>query len=211
MSISRAKNNIGFVLVILSVLSLKQQILFAQTQSGFSVYENKTYDFEMEYPSDWKQASPSSPAYVVTFKAPTDKQNITNPSLIEGLFLGTKSSLEIAPQISVSYQNLSIGDNNSRDVKTYANKILDQLRSLPATTIFEELENTTLSGNSAYKIVFTSTDPLGISGKFKQMSIYTIVNNNNKAFELSYSAKADAYDRYLPLFEHTIESFKFTK
>ena len=70
---------------------------------------------------------------------------------------------------------------------------------------------TTLSGNAAYKVVFTSTDSLGISGKFKQMSIYTIVNNNNKAFELSYSAKADAYDRYLPLFEHTIEYFKFTK
>jgi hypothetical protein len=91
MSISISQKNIWFVFVILSVfmlvmiLSLKQQTLFAQrSQSGFfSVYENKTYNFKMEYPSSWKQASPSSSAYIVTFKAPTDKENITNPSLIE--------------------------------------------------------------------------------------------------------------------------------
>jgi type II secretory pathway pseudopilin PulG len=80
MSSAIARRNICFalLLLILSIFALfvipsfKQQTLFAQKQSGFSVYENRIYNFTMEYPSDWKQLSPISFAYIVTFDAPTE-------------------------------------------------------------------------------------------------------------------------------------------
>ncbi|HZD83302.1 MAG TPA: hypothetical protein VE076_10540 [Nitrososphaeraceae archaeon] len=66
-----------------------------------------------------------------------------------------------ASHISIIYQNLSLEDN-SHDVRTIVNKILAQLRSLPANIVFEVVGNTILSGMPAYTIVFTSSDPLGV-------------------------------------------------
>jgi hypothetical protein len=64
---------------------------------------------------------------------------------------------------------------------------------------------TTIAGNPAYKIVYTAKNDEGID--LKNMTIWTI--NNNRVYDITYSASRLSYSDYLPTIEEIINSLKF--
>jgi hypothetical protein len=65
--------------------------------------------------------------------------------------------------------------------------------------------NTTIAGNPAYKIVYTSKNAEGID--LKNMTIWTI--NKNRVYDITYSALASKYSDYNSTIQGMINSLKF--
>jgi serine/threonine-protein kinase len=80
-------------------------------------------------------------------------------------------------------------------------------RSLPDFQIIESNPNSSIAGDSAYKMIYTflSQDP-AIQAHFQSMNIWTI--KDKKAYSISYTELKPLYASYLPTVQKMIDSFE---
>jgi hypothetical protein len=158
--------------------------------AGYRVNNNSTLGIKIEVPSDWLHKEINNAA--VTF--------VTEKSLPQN------ASTTYRASVLVSFRN--IPKNMSLDVFTQGNiKGIEQ-----ATPSFHLIasNSTTLAGNPAHQIVFTSQPSTGKELR-EAMVISTL--KNSKAYIITYVAGpgVDKFPLQLPVVKHMIDSFQITK
>jgi hypothetical protein len=156
----------------------------------YRVYNNSTLGIKIEVPSDWLHKEINNAA--VTF--------VTEKSLPQN------ASTTYRASVLVSFRN--IPKNMSLDVFTQGNiKGIEQ-----ATPSFHLIasNSTTLAGNPAHQIVFTSQPS---TGRELRMGMLTSTLKNGKAYIITYVAGpgVDKFPLQLPVVKHMIDSFRITK
>jgi hypothetical protein len=198
---SNVQNN--FLLIVLTLtLSLLLFLLVINTmqyepalsQRPFLVYQNPTYKFTIEYPSNWERLD-FSPGIeeegrniIVNFLSPVLS---SIPTFREYLIV------EVGNLTSV--QNLSLAQ--------YTTKQINSRKSIPNFQLIESTP-THLSGRyQANKIVYKYSSP--IVGTVEAFDIITI--NANKIYYLSYNAGATKYLSYFPQAQKMVDSFRIIR
>ena len=155
-------------------------------------YENSTYGIRMQYPSSWHKENVSSGndnssmlVDVVRFISPTKNASDT-----------------FSESFDLNIDNIS--DMKPITLAKYANKSIEDLRK--DFKIIELDRNARLSGNPAYKIVYTGLEE-GVD--LQAMLIFTI--KGDKAYVISYNAEPTKFAYYLPTLQKMIDSVQITK
>jgi eukaryotic-like serine/threonine-protein kinase len=160
--------------------------------SNLLTYENPTYAFGIQYPSNWEK---------VEF----------NQGIEEGhrnIIVNFVSPLEGSSDTFREYLIIEVGNlwSQKLSLDQYTNTQIRSRLSLPS---FELIESTsaTLSDNPARRVVYTYSDAeIGIT---RTMEILTI--KDDKLYFISYTADATKYSNYLPTIQKMIDSFKISK
>lgn len=152
------------------------------------LYENATYDVQMQYPSSWTQvstdAAPDRFIQVSDFFSPTEA---------DGSSASFKISIDDSPQSS-----------NVEDYLEESISIFVASASYQDFSVVESITNATLAGMPAYTIEATYTDPA--LGPRMTLEIGTIFED--EVYYLSYFADPQDYERYLPIIQEMINSFE---
>jgi hypothetical protein len=153
------------------------------------LYENATYDVQMQYPSSWTQAStdaiPDRFIQVSDFFSPTEADGSSSASF--------RISIDDSPQSS-----------NIEDYLEESISIFVASASYRDFNVVESTTNATLAGMPAYTIEATYTDP--VLGPRMTLEIGTIFED--EVYYLSYFADPQDYERYLPIIQEMIDSFE---
>jgi hypothetical protein len=152
------------------------------------LYENATYNVQMQYPSSWTQAHtdaiPDRFIQVSDFFSPTEA---------DGSSASFRISIDDSPQSS-----------NIEDYLEESISIFGASASYQDFNVVESATNATLAGMPAYTIVATYTDPtLG-----PRMTLETGTIFEDEVYYLSYFADSQDYERYLPIIQEMIDSFE---
>ena len=160
----------------------------SQVVEEWLLYENATYDVQMQYPSSWTQAStdptPDRFIQVSDFFSPTEA---------DGSSVSFRISIDDSPQSS-----------NIEDYLEESISIFVASASYQDFSVVESTTNATLAGMPAYTIVATYTDPT--LGPRMTLEIGTIFED--EVYYLSYYADPQDYERYLPIIQEMIDSFE---
>ena len=151
------------------------------TQSTMSTYTNSIYGITIQYPQDWRKFENSIAGVPVDFVLPKESDSDTGP---RGSVQIVVSNVSATDTLDVYTQNLIQKQESRQDFK-----LID---SVP----------TTLVGNPAHKIVFTSK----IVYDVKSMYVYTI--KNNYLYEVIYQAQSKRYPYSLGIVQQMIDSFE---
>ena len=155
-------------------------------------YENNAHGIKILYPAGWQKTEQlSANRFWVNFMSPFNSNNA--------------SAFPATVSVSVEVLNQNI----SNDATTqYVTGILASVkRSLPDFQIIESNPKSSISGNSAYKIVYTflSQDP-AVQAHFQSMNIWTV--KDKKAYSVSYTELKPLYATYLPTVQKMIDSLE---
>jgi serine/threonine-protein kinase len=191
----------GFIIfIIIIMLSFSttttmtiRQTTFAQTNNNnnnnSATYENPTYRIKIQYPSDWKTEEGTAPHFSVSFIAPSTRSNsdttTTPPALIR-----------------FGVDNLPSGDFSLEDFTNI--QITGARQTYPSFTLYQ-LNSTTLAGNPAQQLVFSTIDDK--QHEAKSMQVFMI--KDNKSYHITYIAKPESYSEFLPIAQKMIDSFEF--
>ena len=169
-----------------------QYILTNRTTSGtsgklstnFQTYSNLAFGIKMNYPSNWLKLDLSrnnSSVLVVAFKIPGSPLGSLN------VVVGNVSSgnVTLAALVSTTINHLR-----------QTGKILHLISSTP----------TTLDGNLAHKLVYTTMAP---QGSQEAMELVSLVGK--KAYFITYAVPTANYATYLPIILRMISSTVLTK
>lgn len=160
--------------------------------SNLLTYENPTYAFRIQYPSNWEK---------VEFNQGIEERH-------RNIIVNFVSPLEGSSDTFREYFIIEVGDLRSQKLSLdqYINTQIGSRLSLPS---FELIESTsaTLSDNPARKVVYTYSD--AEIGKTRTMEIFTI--KDDKLYFISYTADATKYSNYLPTVQKMTDSFKIYK
>jgi hypothetical protein len=187
---------------------------------NFSLYEDPALEFKIQYPSNWIKLATGNAKIPVIFTVP--QPNGTTTGQQEQEQQSGVSTIEL-PNLLVNVENVS-----SNNIVTPSSQQQDTLASMDPllhgfainqttnlfnskSTLFQLLESNStasLANNSAYKLVYNGTKIDDSTTKVKGFNIFTI--KDGKAYSLLYLAKAEEYDKYLPLIENMIDSFQIT-
>lgn len=156
-------------------------------------YENSTYAMRMQYPSNWhKEENVSSGSDknstlvdVVKFDSPSKN---ASDAFSESLDLKVDNISNIQPITLAKYSNYTIEDLR-KDFK-----------------IIELDTNTSLSGNPAYKLIYT-----GVGEGVNLQAILVLTIKGDNAYIISYNAEPTKFSFYLPTLQEMINSFQITK
>ena len=150
-----------------------------------SLYENIDRGFQVNYPQTWsKQNRDDFFATGVVFFSP-----------LEG------DTDKFKERISVLVENLS-GDIS---LAQYTAQSLSEIRKLSDPNAGEPIL-VSLGGDEGRQIVYDSKEN---DKPVKRMQTWSV--KDGKAYVITYTAKLDSYDNYLPIVEKAIESFTTTK
>lgn len=195
-------SRLGINLVLISISILLLQVLFglgnvnqntaiSQMQNRFVNYQDPTYGFKIQYPTDWQ---------ILRFA-----QGITqgSHSMIVNFLSPQGGASQIFRQyLLIETANVTSGTPNPSAYSKQELTFLSQ--SFPSFTLVNTNGSSFLAGQNAYSVVFTYKDP--IVGVGKVMAIWTL--HNSKAYILSYHADNSNYGTYLTTIEKMIRSFK---
>jgi hypothetical protein len=185
-------------------LQIPVQIVFAQgvvqqkngnNDSSFVTYEKSTYGIKILYPADWQKTEHlSANRFWVNFVSPI-KSNKANT------FPAT---------VSVSVEGLSHSISADSTGKFVAGILDSAKRSLSDFQVIESNPNANITGNSAYKIVysFRSRDP-AVQAHFQSMNMWSL--QEKKVYSISYTELKSLYASYLPIVQKMIDSFEIIK
>jgi hypothetical protein len=152
------------------------------------LYENATYNVQMQYPSSWTQAH--TDAISDRFIQVSD---FFSPTEADGSSASFRISIDDSPQSS-----------NIEDYLEESISIFGASASYQDFNVVESATNATLAGMPAYTIVATYTDPtLG-----PRMTLETGTIFEDEVYYLSYFADSQDYERYLPIIQEMIDSFE---
>jgi eukaryotic-like serine/threonine-protein kinase len=157
--------------------------------NNFRLYQNSNFGIKIQRPSDWTVAENKNYSVdnieVVNFYSPVS-EDVT---------------------VSVDTVNSTTLTTTATALKQYVNdSILSDLKTSPNFKLLESNANSTLGGNPAYSITYSDKDQ---DGPYKGMDIVTI--KNGKAYDISYTADPDRYDRVLPTVQTMTNSFDLLK
>jgi eukaryotic-like serine/threonine-protein kinase len=155
-------------------------------------YENPAQGIKILYPASWQKTEQhSANRFWVNFISPLNNNNA--------------SAFPATVSVSIDGLNQNISANTTSQ---YVTGLLDSVRrSLPDFQIIESNPNSSIAGNSAYKMIYTflSQDP-AIQAHFQSMNIWTL--KDKKAFSISYTELKPLYASYLPTVQKMIDSFE---
>ena len=203
----RQNSNLLATLVVFSLIQISVQIAFAQdpiqqkssainnnNNNNFVTYNNPTYGIKIRYPVDWQKSEHvSENRFWVNFMSPINNNN--------------SNAFPAAVTVSVEGPNHSISANTSEFVKGV---LSGAKQSLSDFQIIESNPNANITGNSAYKVVysFLSQDP-AVQAHFQSMNIWNV--KDKKVYSISYTELKSLYTWYLPTVQKMIDSFEITK
>ena len=160
--------------------------------NSFVTYENPAHAIKILYPAGWqKNEQHSANRFWVNFISPLNNNNA--------------SAFPATVSVSIEGLNQNISTNATGQ---YVTGLLDSVkRSLPDFQIIESNPNSSIAGDSAYKMIYTflSQDP-AIQAHFQSMNIWTI--KDKKAYSISYTELKPLYASYLPTVQKMIDSFE---
>jgi len=158
----------------------------SKNSSNFLTYENLSFGIKILYPANWdKQENTSSSSNnstlydIVTFSPPL------------------KNSSNIIGKLAVKVDNIS--DIKPTTLANYADAIISDLKQDFRVTE----SNTTLSGNPAYKVVYT-----GLEESVDLQAMLVMAIKGDRVYMISYTAEPEKYSHYLPTVQKMIDSFE---
>ena len=158
---------------------------------SFLTYENPIYEISIEYPSSW------------TYREPEDESsaNTTIFSIVD-----IAPPIPEDPNIATNFQ-IGIEDlENPISLDQYARTVINSYRGNLNFSLISVDDNSTLSGRSAYEIVFTDVTEDGIERKSIERGIVDEVNN--RAYYIAFNTETSMYEKFLPIVQTMIDSFK---
>ena len=150
---------------------------------NFLTYRNQSYGVEISYPMDW-DISEDFPGVVVIILAP---QEDPKDMFRENLNILVQD-LTSQPMTMDEYTQLSLAQ-----FEQTVNKF----------KVIDPLYITNLSGMPAYRITYNQ-----VQGKFKLIGSVAWTLIDNTAYVLTVTAGRKDYDKYEPIFNEMIKSFK---
>jgi hypothetical protein len=156
-------------------------------------YENPIYGISIEYPSSW------------TYQEPQQE-----PSANTTIF----SIVDIAPPISEDpnvVTNFQIGIENLESrvsLDQYTRTVINSYRGNLNFSLISVDDSSTLSGRPAYEIVFTDVIEDGVERKSIERG--TVDEANNRAYYLAFNTETSTYEKFLPIVQTMIDSFKLS-
>jgi hypothetical protein len=170
-------------LLPISCINVPSPTLPTVTHISMLTYTNSIYGITIQYPQDWrKQEDSDAGGLSVMFIRPkeSDSDTFRDDVIIHVSNMSVPETLDVVTQNLI--QEL---EQSSHDFK-----LID---STP----------TTLAGNPAHKIVFSSKV---VQYSMKSMYVYTIKNNN--MYMVLYSAQSYRYSDSLGIAQQMIDSFE---
>ena len=160
--------------------------LFIQSQNSepeveFSLYENSTQGFQVDYPESWsKQNRDDFFATGVVFFAPLENDGD-----------------QFKERVSVLVENLS----GEVSLAEYTDESLAEIKKLSDPNV-GEAQAVNLGEDEGREVIYAGEEN---GTPVRRMQAWSV--KNNKAYVITYTAKPDSYDIYLPEVKKMIESF----
>ncbi|MBI4309546.1 MAG: hypothetical protein HY591_04365 [Candidatus Omnitrophica bacterium] len=151
--------------------------------SQFQNYYDKTYGFDIQYPGSWKVVRAPQPGAAVAFISP--KENA-----MDVFSENVNITVEPVPVELVRLQNFS-------------DKILLQMTKVFQNIKVMETKPLIFGDRQGHRVVFRADKPDAIT----IMNVWTI-KDADKAYILTYMAMTKNYQKYLPLVEVMVQSFR---
>jgi len=186
-----------YILFILTVVFISGMIMisnhlsnlvYAQdANTSLSTYENSTYGITIKYPHDWaiigSAGVEDADIDIVTFLSPNQNDNAI---------------------VDVHQDKLG---NGSMNMGSYLSSIISIYRTdLHDFKVIESNTNSLMVGKNAYKLIYTYTTGDGF--RMKDMEIGTMIGD--KVYYIIYDGKESLFDKYIPIVQTMIDSFKVT-
>lgn len=179
--IALVKRRLVIIGVLLVFLVCSKGSAFAAGTDKVSVYENKTYNFKLEYPEGWmvKEEFMGSVACFISMSEPAS---------------------ESRPNFNVVVGDLS--DYPNRTLEKYGELSLMQLGRIITDFKLVRNERCSLSSNPAIMYIFD-----GKQGVYnlRWMQVYTLYNN--KAYVITFTQGNTQFDKYEEIAKKIINSF----
>lgn len=175
----------------------------ANNSSGFSIYKNQEYRFEISYPSNWQKIE-----FTEGIERNERKIVANFLSLPEGS--SDKFRDYVIVEVSDFQPTHQLSNYVNHQIDNYI-KLLDGFRLIESPSSLPDISGNRsdskqggVSPNS--KIVFTYDDPL--AGTIKIMELY--FQNKDKVYILSLHSEIRSYDNYLTIIQRMVDSFRIT-
>ena len=167
--------------------------------SGFTTYEDPVYGIGMGYPSDWVKGGTNR-----TFGNDTLILAIAPPNTVRASVVANDTdyegfATEVGFWISDLFEDGQSLDEYLLDLIDDHNKTREDNKVLGSNT------NATLGGRPAYYLIEENKE----GWETKNMMVGTLTDDDN-ILEIEYVAMPEDYDRYLPIVNQIISSFRFT-
>ena len=154
----------------------------SEPQIELSLYENSSQGFRVNYPEVWsKQNRDDFFAIGVVFFSPLEDD-----------------SDKFKERVSVLVENLA----NNMSLAQYTNQSIAEIKRLSDPDV-GDVQAINLGANEARQVVYR-----GEENGYPVQRMQTWSVQNNQAYVITYTAKPDSYDNYLPTVEKMIESFE---
>jgi hypothetical protein len=170
-----------------------------RTASGFTTYEDPIYGVGISYPSDWVKGGTHRDYDYGTQILAIAPPNTVNASVVANDTDYGGFATEVGLWISDLFENGQSLDEYLLDLIEYHNE------TRVDNKVFGSNTNTTLGGRPAYYLIEENKE----GWETKNMMIGTIIDDN-RILEIEYAAMPQDYDRYLPIVNEIISSFRFT-
>jgi uncharacterized protein YceK len=162
----------------------------SHTTKTNSTYTSADRGYAITYPDNWREEVNKSKAAIVDL--------ILNPSS-NNINVVTVASVKLNATTGTTLPGFT--DSSLRDASSFYYYTL------------LSIENSTLAGQPATKIVWTATAPQQIGGTTANTQIKTmqyLVVHNGRGYVIGYKTVQDDYNTYLTQAQDVINSFKFT-
>ena len=169
------------------------------TSSGFTTYEDPIYGIGMSYPSDWVTGGTNR-----TFGNDTLILAIAPPNTVRASVVANDTDYEgFATEVGLWISDL-FEDGQSLD-EYLLDLIDDHNRTREDNKVLGSYTNSTLGGRPAYFLIEENKE----GWETKNMMVGTLTDDDT-ILEIEYVAMPEDYDRYLPIVNQIISSFRFT-
>jgi hypothetical protein len=179
------------------------KLISGNNSSGFSIYKNQEYRFELSYPYKWQKIEFTKDIERNERKIVANFLSLPEGNLdkFRDYVMVEVSNFQPTHQLS-NYVNYQI-NNYMRLFQGF--RLIESPLSLP-DILGNRSDSKQSSVLSNSKIVFTYDDPL--AGTIKIMEVY--FQNKDKIYILSFHSEVMSYDNYLPIVQRMINSFHLT-
>lgn len=174
----------GIAGIIAASAAILPWIINPNKIEDFSSYEQSSLGITVKYPQSWQRQ---------------DIDNIFTQELVTFLSPQSSDTDNFKEKVILSIKDYSGTLNQSKDVFTQ-----DINKTLPSAKIIKTT-STTLAYKPAFEIVYTWKDEQQ-DLNFKNLQIWTL--KGNKAYILTYTAKEEDYDKFIPVVEKMIKTFE---
>jgi hypothetical protein len=169
------------------------------TNSDFTTYEDPVYGIGMSYPSDWVKGGTNR-----TFGNDTLILAIAPPNTVRASVVANDTDYEgFATEVGLWISDL-FEDGQSLD-EYLSDLIDDHNKTREDNKVLGSDTNATLGGRPAYYLIEENKE----GWETKNMMVGTLTDDDN-ILEIEYVAMPGDYDRYLPIVNQIISSFRFT-